>query len=506
MSPIIRHQCLGFTVGLAALVSLTLTAHQSQAQSNTGTALAIVGGTLIDGTGSAPRTDVTIHIEQGRIKSITPSATAPRPDEQIVDAHGRFVLPGFIDANAHATLYGQPQRSDTLLKYGDKGEDLAIEFTQRTLKYGVTTIRDSYGILPVDIAARNAIERGERIGSRVLAAGNIIGWGGTFSLTFSMTRADAVPRQRGLELTPFQAYWNDLITQGTGEDLTDMTPDQLRVAIDRYLDKGPDFIKYGGTAHFLRPTLIGFSLEQQKAIVEEAHKHNKKVDVHATSPEGLRLSVEAGIDLIQHADLLSQDYSDELVKLIQKRKPTCSIMSNLSTGRLWTEYQEQRAAADEKYSKMPPSATTAERNSRRETVGLYGDAIEYQRRNTARLIKAGCRITIGTDAAIFDAPEFRTSPPLPESSPGIAMQRGIEGLVELGMTPMQALVAATRNGGIATNIPDLGTIEPGKLADVLVLDADPLQDIHNIEKVRAVIARGRLIDTERLPERPVFKQ
>jgi imidazolonepropionase-like amidohydrolase len=86
------------------------------------------------------------------------------------------------------------------------------------------------------------------------------------------------------------------------------------------------------------------------------------------------------------------------------------------------------------------------------------------------------------------------------------MQRAIEGLVELGMTPMQALVAATRNGGIATNIPDLGTIEPGKLADMLVLDADPLQDIHNIEKIRAVIARGKLIDTERLPERPVFNE
>ncbi len=489
-----------------AFVSLTLTTGQSQAQSDPGDALAIVGGTLIDGTGSPPRQDVTIHIEHGRIKSITPSTTKPGSDERVIDARGRFVLPGFIDANAHATLYGQPQRSDTLLKYGDRGEDLATEFTQRTLKYGVTTIRDSYGILPVDIAARTAIERGDRIGSRLLAAGNIIGWGGTFSLTFSMTRADAVPRQKGLELTPFQAYWNDLITQGTGEDLTDMTPDQLRVAIDRYLDKGPDFIKYGGTAHFLRPTLIGFSLEQQKAIVEEAHKRGKKVDVHATSPEGLRLSVEAGIDLIQHADALSRDYPDDLVKLIQKRKPTCSLMSNLSTGRLWTDYQAQRAAADEKYSKMPPPATVAERNTRRDTVGLYGDMIEYQRRNSTRLIKAGCRITVGTDAAIFDAPEFRTVPPLPEASPGIATHRAIEGLVELGMTPMQALVAATRNGGIATNIPDLGTIEPGKLADVLVLDADPLQDIHNIEKIRAVIARGKPIDTERLPERPVFKE
>jgi imidazolonepropionase-like amidohydrolase len=498
--------CLPLALSPVALLAMTLATDRSEAQSANAAPLAIVGGTLIDGTGNPPRTDVTIHIEQGRIKSITSSATAPRSDEQIIDAHGRFVLPGLIDANSHATLYGQPQRSDTLLKYGDRGEDLAIEFTQKTLKYGVTTIRDSYGILPVDIAARNAIERGDRIGSRLLAAGNIIGWGGTYSLTFSMTRADAVPRQRGLELTPFQAYWNDLITQGTGENLTDMTPDQLRLAIDHYLDKGPDFIKYGGTAHFLRPTLIGFSLEQQKAIVEEAHKRGRKVDVHATSPEGLRLSVEAGIDLIQHADILSQDYPDDLVRLIQKRKPICSIMSNLSTGRLWSEYQAQRSAADEKYSKMPAPATTAERNTRRESVGLYGDAIEYQRRNTVRLMKAGCRITVGTDAAIFDAPEFRTAPPLVESSPGIATQRAIEGLVELGMSPMQALVAATGNGGIATNIPDLGTIEPGKLADVLILSADPLQDIHNIEKIFAVIARGRPVDPDRLPERPVFKE
>ncbi len=132
-------------------------------------------------------------------------------------------------------------------------------------------------------------------------------------MSFSLIREQA--------LTLFQEQMNDEISQGAGEDLVDLTPDELRPAIRSYLDKGPDFIKYGGTAHFARPAFIGFSPEAQRVIVEEAHARGRVAETHATTADGLRLSIEAGIDLIQHPELLgNRELPDALVRLIVERK------------------------------------------------------------------------------------------------------------------------------------------------------------------------------------------
>ena len=99
-------------------------------------------------------------------------------------------------------MYGQPARRDTSAKYGDRNEELALEFAQRTLKAGVTTLVDSYGVLPPSIIVRDRINRGEAVGSRLLLAGNILGWGGPFSITFSLTKE--------ADLSLFEEKWNDL--------------------------------------------------------------------------------------------------------------------------------------------------------------------------------------------------------------------------------------------------------------------------------------------------------
>ena len=136
------------------------------------------------------------------------------------------------------------------------------------MKYGVTTVRDSYGVLPPLVAVRDEIAAARLIGPRILAAGNIVGWGGPYSVSFSLIREQA--------LTLFQEQVNDEIAQGVGENLVDLNPEELRDAIRAYLDKGPDFVKYGGTAHFSRPAFIGFSPEAQKVIVDEAHRRGKR--------------------------------------------------------------------------------------------------------------------------------------------------------------------------------------------------------------------------------------
>ena len=456
--------------------------------------LTVTDVTVIDGTGALPREHSTVRIVDGRIVSIAPASAQPVRGKNVIDGRGRYLLPGFIDSNAHLTVYGQPSRRDTSAKYGDRNEELALEVAQRSLKAGVTTLIDSYGVLPPSIVVRDRINRGEAVGSRLMLAGNILGWGGTFSLTFSLTKES--------DLSYFQEKWNDLMAQDMGEEIMDMTPDELRVAMDKYIAKGVDAIKYGGTSHFIRPSLIGFSPAQQAVIVEEAHKHGLPVQTHATSPEGLRLAVEAGIDLIQHPELNSRDLPDALVKDIVARGTMCGMRSNMFTGAIRKRHLAQRADAEARIAKMPPVTTNAEKWRRYEMLGEMDD-IQY--RNARKLIAAGCRVTPATDVFLGDAPEFRRAPKTDEAEPGIGTVRAIEGLVELGMTPMQAIVAATKNGAAsAFRSKDLGTIEVGKIADLVLLDADPLADIHNIEKVAVVIAQGRLVDRAKLPEHPLF--
>jgi imidazolonepropionase-like amidohydrolase len=455
---------------------------------------AITNVTLIDGTGGAPRAHMTVRIANGIISDVEHASGKQKDRDVEIDGTGRYLVPGFFDNNAHLTVYGQPSRRDTSAKYGDRNEELALEFAQRTLKAGVTTLVDSYGVLPPSIVVRDKINQGSAVGSRLLLAGNILGWGGPFSITFSLTK-DA-------DLSLFQEKWDDLLAQGMGEELMDMTPEELRVAMNGYLDKGVDIIKYGGTSHFMRPSLIGFSPRQQAVIVAEAHKRGKPVQTHATSTEGLRLAVEAGIDLIQHPEMMSRDLPEDLIHLIVSKGVFCGMRANLITGDARRRHLAERADAEARIAKMPAATTTAERWRR---IDMLQETQDIQYRNALKLITAGCKVTPATDSYLGDAPEFRRSVKTEELEPGSGTIRAIEGLVELGMTPMQALVAATSNGaGAVLRSRDLGTIEKGKSADVVLLEADPLADIHNIEKITAVVAQGRKIDLGTLPEHPLF--
>ena len=124
----------------------------------------------------------------------------------------------------------------------------------------------------------------------------------------------------------------------------DLSPEELRTAIVAYLDKGPDFIKYGGTSHFSNPTFVGFSPDAQKVLVEEAHKRGRAAETHSTSLEGLRLSIAAGIDLIQHPEVLTpREMPDDLARLIAERKIICSVLSNIVTGPAWKKHLEDKA-------------------------------------------------------------------------------------------------------------------------------------------------------------------
>jgi imidazolonepropionase-like amidohydrolase len=483
---------------LALLAADPLTARQPAAPT-----LAIVGATVIDGNGGAPISDATVIVSGGKIAAVGARAsTQVPPGATVIDGKGKFVTPGLIDTNVHLSLYGGvADRYETLAKYHPRQRDIVLEAAQLQLKHGVTTVRDSYGVLPPLVAVRDEIAAGKATGARVLAAGNIVGWGGPYSISFSLIR------EQGLTL--FQEQMNDEIAQGAGEDLVDLTPDELRVAIRKYLDKGPDFIKFGGTAHFARPAFIGFSPEAQKAIVEEAHARGRAAETHATTADGLRLSLEAGIDLIQHPELLgNRELPDALVRKIVERKVICSMLVNTITGDAWQRHVKERDEAArkradaEKKSNPQRARTSAEDRLRAVEDGVD---LEMRRKNAQTLIRAGAVVTIGTDNYWAAAPEFSRVPKVDTQNHGIGSVLAIEGLVELGMTPAQAIVAATRNGAVASRGLDrFGTIEVGKFADLVVLEANPLDDIRNLRKLSVLVRDGRVIDRDKLPERRVL--
>lgn len=475
------------------LLLLLLALASPLAAQGTDTVIAITGGTLIDGNGSTPIRDAAVIVRNGSISAVGPRASLQVPaGARVIDATGKFIMPGIVDANVHLSIYSG---LENFARYEDRFRDVAIEAAQRHLKVGVTTVRDSYGMLEPLRQARDAINAGTAIGPRILFAGNIVGWGGPWSFSFTGRPPE--------NLSLFQEQMQDAITRGSGEELVNMEPDSLRATINRYLDLGVDFLKFGGTAHFGFPIFIGFSERAQQVMVEAVHARGLVAETHSTTPEGLRVSIMAGVDHVQHPEVLDVPISDELVRLFVDRGVVCGMLSNTITGKPWQDYAKRRAREDSTRIARADSLRRAGARQRtdaeqRRDRGDQGMAM--RRLNAERLIKGGCITAIATDNYLGLAPEFRRDPKPDWQEPGLGSLAAIEGLVELGMTPLQAITAATRNGALASRqLGRYGTIEAGKSADLLLLDADPTLDITNIRKLSLVMKEGAVIDHASLP-------
>jgi imidazolonepropionase-like amidohydrolase len=459
---------------------------------------AIVGATLIDGRGGDPVPDSVVLVTGQVI--VACGKRLPIPENvELVDAAGKYLVPGLVDTNVHLTPFYYLE--ELLLQRG-RYEAIAIETAQLLLRHGVTTVRDSYGMLAPLLAVREAIAKGEVIGPRLQIAGNIVGWGALGSVTFDVRGPHlSSPNAPGL-IDARSSYALEVIqdefTQGVGEELIAMEPDELRDAISRYLDKGVDFVKYGGTTHGLTPALILFSERAQRTIVDEVHHRGLRAETHATSPEGLRMALLAGVDLVQHPETLDVPMSAELADLHASYGVVCSMNVNRWAGRHWREYAERPAG--------PPSTARTGMEAR---LNRHRRARGWWRENAQKLIAAGCTVSTASDTLTLppdgvmrgDEPYAKTY----YHAPGAATLDAVEGLVEVGLTPMAALQAATINGAVAAGAEDrFGTVEAGKSADLLLLDGDPLVDIGNIRRQSLVMARGQVVDTATLPTAPVY--
>ena len=444
------------------LVSLFCIASTAFAQTEQPAALVIEGGTLIDGNGGAPVRDAVIILRGNKIETVSRKGRASYPaGAQVLRADGKFILPGLWDAHCHYQWW----------------------MPELLLNHGVTSVSLASGDL-WGLATREAIERGKIPGPRLFVQPGSI-----------------------------RAPWRPGLVQS--DPVTD-TPEKAREAVRRALASKPANISLAR----------GVSVEVYQAAIEEAHKAGLPAVAQAIGPMVYaKEAVLAGLDVLEHAagvgysvvrdpaqwkgfgeveehSLDPGPFADmddqkaaELIRLLVDRKAFLEpdlVAHGRGFHRRRAEYelQDYRLYNNDRLAYVPEDRREKELRTYREFDGLEPAAWERRNKsyqNMARFMKrfvdAGGKLLTGTDTSSW-------------SVPGIGLHHEFDILVEqAGLTPMQVILAATRNPAEAWRVLDRqGTLEPGKLADLVIVNQDPLQDIRNLQKIEWVIKDGKLID------------
>ncbi len=433
--------------GMAALADISKGISGSRAEN-----LALVGATLIDGTGRPALPDATVVIKNGRIVEVGPQAQVKIPKSAtIIDEHGKTLLPGLWDMHAHFEQ---------------------VEWGPIYLAAGVTTVRDVGNELEFITAVRDAVANGRGLGPRLLMAGVVDGSG---PLALGVQRVD--------------------------------TPDQAREWVDRYHSAGFQQIKIYSSV----------KLEEVKAVADEAHRLGMTVTGHV--PEGLNAYqvIEAGQDQINHIGYIA-DIMHKTLPSDAKRPERMKAMADIDLGS--AEAQKAIAFLKAHHTVIDPTlalfefftATTAKPVSSFEPgvakiapelaeqltdVGppserskLTEKIFEKDLEIIGALHRAGVPIVVGTDQTV----------------PGYSVHREIELYVQAGFTPMEAIQAASLVPARVMGIDkEVGTIQKGKRADLIVLNGNPLDDIRNTRNVEYVITNGVMYNCAELWKSVGFK-
>lgn len=415
---------------IAALLSTpaALTRQADSVYVRAGRMLDVESGRLLE--------DHALLAEGGRIVRVAPAAELPPPAGATVhDLSAYTVLPGLMDAHTH--LVGDAGKHG----YASLGDSLATATlhgaanARTTLRAGFTTVRDLGSPGYADVALRDAIAEGVVEGPRIIAAGPGIG------ITGGHCGDD--------NLLPYDR-------RSQGEGVAD-GPWEVRRQVRRNVKYGVDLVKTCSTGGVLsRGTEVGapqYTLEELRALVEEAHSHGRKVASHAHGASGIRNALLAGVDSVEHASFID----DEGIALAKKNGAVL-VMDIYNTEFILGE--------GEKAGILPESL-----EKERRTGGI-------QRENFRRAHQAGVTIAFGTDAGVY---------------PHGQNARQFSRMVRFGMTPLQAIRAATLNTARLFGIEDqAGALKPGMYADLVAVEGDPLQDVSVLEDVRFVMKEGRV--------------
>ena len=399
----------------------------------------VQAGQLLDRSGQPARGPSTIIIRGDRIESIVAGIVPGPAGARIIDLSDRFVLPGLIDSHVHLD---SDAGGDASLVEGVTSSDAAAAYrtlgnAQKTLQAGFTTVRNLGDGTGATLALRDFVPSGAILGPRIVDAGR--------SLSTTSGHMDGT-----LSLA------EDLHAAINQENLCDGV-ESCRHAIRMQIRRGVDVIKIATTGGV--NSRIGAGLGRQifddevKALVDTAHLYKKKVAVHAHGEDGVNAALAAGADSIEHGTMIS----DETIRLFKKAGayyvPTLSTVNG---------YLERLKANPNAY---PPDVLAKVKWR----IGVTGKSLE-------KAFPAGVKIAFGTDAGVSkhgrNADEF-------------------ELMVQHGMTPAAAIVAATVNAADLLGVSqEVGTLEPGKAADIIAVSGDPLRDVTTLKSVRFVMKGG----------------
>jgi len=400
--------------------------------------IAIRAGRLIDAKSDAPITNALILIEGDKIVSVTRGGTAPAGVE-IIDLSNATVLPGLIDTHTHVLLNGDITEEDydaQLLKTSIPYRAiLAARNARIGLENGFTTIRDleTEGAMYADVDVKQAIARGEVPGPRMQVA------------TRAMTPTG---------MYPLLGYsWE--LRLPTGVQYVDGV-DGARKGVREQISFGADWIKYYSDRAYrfeadnVLHSMVNFTDEEAKAIVDETHRLGKRVAAHCIGSDGIAAALRAGVDTVEHGDGLTDALIDELEKKGTYWVPTITVGAYVAPGR----------------------------------GGNWTRMVDAEKLAFQKALKKNVKIALGTDVGGFDWREINA-----------AKEFGY--YVNYGMTPMQAIRSGTTVAADLLGWSDkLGTVEAGKWADLVAVSGDPLKDITELERVKFVMKGGTIYKNE----------
>ncbi len=400
--------------------------------------IAIRAGKLIDGKSDRPIANALIIVEGGKIVSITPGGAAPSGIE-VIDLSHATVLPGLIDTHTHVLLNGDITAQDydeQLLKESIPYRAILAERNARiALDHGFTTLRDleTEGAMYADVDVKTAIERGEVPGPRMQVA----------------TRAMAPTG-----MYPLQGYsWE--LEMPHGVQVVNGA-ENARLAVREQASHGADWIKYYSDRRYyygsdgVLHSWVNFTDDEARAIVDEAHRIGKLVAAHCIGSDGVAAALRAGVDTIEHGDGLTEPEMDQMVQKGVYWVPTIIVGAYVAPGR----------------------------------GGNWPRMVESEKIAFGRALKKGVKIAFGTDAGGF-------------SWTGLGQAGEFKYYVDYGMTPMQAIQTATTVASELLRWSDkVGSVEPGKFADIIAVSGDPLSDITELERVKFVMKDGVVYKNE----------
>ncbi|MFP5265393.1 MAG: amidohydrolase family protein [Blastocatellia bacterium] len=433
----------GLLLALLTTSAVTGTPAQLAGRREAPVKVAIRCGRLIDGKGDAPISNAVILIEGERIAAAGANVAIP-PGAEVIDLGGATVLPGLIDCHTHLlqNYNGELKDDDpnmilTVTQMSTaKRALLGAAMGREDLEAGITTVRDlGNSGWNGDVALRDAINEGWVVGPRIIASTRALSAaGGQFGEV-------SAPAQKIIE----QEY---AVISGVEE---------ARRAVRQALYDGADCIKVIVNTG---PRVV--SLEEMKVIVEEAHRVRRKVAAHAIGEQATRIAAEAGVDSIEHAYVVP----DDVLKLMAEKK-------------IFLVPTDGPADAYVGIFERPQTE-----QQRKEAETRWKFLIAGSRKRLERAVKAGVRIAAGSDM-------YYQIPGKTRGQASLSMLRAYQ---ESGMTSLQIIRAATVNAAELLGWQArIGSIEPGKFADIIAVEGDPLADITQLERVKFVIKNGKVI-------------